>query len=168
MELRGLRWAQVNLEEGYISLVGAETKGHRSRIIPLTQAAQTVLRELVEKNSINKILDMHGNPAGLVFPSRNDPNEPRDMHMAYNRAVLRAGLGSLPGAGKLRIHDLRHLCGSFLVMRGVDVETIRSILGHRDLTTTQRYLHIVNAHKRQAIERLGDLGMPQSSKTLPG
>jgi site-specific recombinase XerD len=73
--------------------------------------------------------------------------------------VIRAGLGDLPGAGKLRIHDLRHLCGTFLVMNGVDLETVRTILGHRDLTTTQRYLHVVNEHKRKAIERIGQLGL---------
>jgi integrase len=159
MELRGLRWSQVNLTEGYISLVGAETKGHRSRIIPLTQAAQAVLRKLAEKHRANKVVDMHGNPTGLVFPSRNDPNKPRDMHMSFNRAVIRAGLGDLPGAGKLRIHDLRHLCGTFLVMNGVDLETVRTILGHRDLTTTQRYLHVINAHKKRAIDKIGYLGI---------
>jgi len=164
MELRGLRWSQVNLTQGYISLVGAETKGHRSRTIPLTQAAQSVLRNLAEKHRINKVLDMNGNPAGLVFPSRNDPNEPRDMHMSFNKAVIRAGLGNLPGAGKLRIHDLRHLCGTFLVMNGVDLETVRTILGHRDLTTTQRYLHVINAHKKRAIDKIGHLGFSGLAK----
>jgi len=166
LELRGLRWAQVNLTEGYISLVGAETKGHRSRTIPLTQAAQAVLRELAEKYRIDKVLDMHGNPAGLVFPSRNDPNEPRDMHMSFNRAVIRAGLGNVPGAGKLRIHDLRHLCGTFLVMKGADIETIRSILGHRDLSTTQRYLHVINQHKKDAIDKIADLGLGSQGRRM--
>ncbi len=158
MELRGLRWSQVNFKDGFVSLVGAETKGHRSRTIPLTQAAKETLIELTEKQNVNKVLDLSGNPIGLVFPSRSNSNEPRDMHMSFNRAVKRAGLDNLPGAGKLRIHDLRHLCGTFLVMNGVDLETIRSILGHRDLTTTQRYLHVVNEHKKQAIAKIGHLG----------
>lgn len=159
MELRGLRWSQVNLKEGYISLVGEETKGHRSRTIPLTQAAQKILTELAEKHHVNKVLDLNGNPVGLIFPSRSNPLEPRDMHMSFNRAVKRAGLDQLPGSGKLRIHDLRHLCGSFLVMNGVDIETIRSIMGHKDLSTTQRYLHVVNQHKKNAINKIGHLGL---------
>ena len=114
--------------------------------------------KLTEKQNVNKVLDLSGNPIGLVFPSRSNSNEPRDMHMSFNRAVKRAGFDNLPGAGKLRIHDLRHLCGTFLVMNGVDLETIRSILGHRDLTTTQRYLHVVNEHKEQAIAKIGHLG----------
>ena len=159
MELRGLRWSQVNLKEGFISLVGAETKGHRSRTIPLTQAARQTLTDLADQQNVNKVLDLNGNPVGLVFPSRSNSQEPRDMHMSFDRAVRRAGLDKLPGAGKLRIHDLRHLCGTFLVMNGVDLETIRSVLGHRDLSTTQRYLHVVNEHKKQAMAKIGHLGI---------
>ena len=159
MELRGLRWSQVNLEEGFISLIGAETKVHRSRAIPLTPAAQEVLGGLADKEKMNKVLDLGGNPVGLVFPARGRHEKPRDMHMSFDRAVKRAGLDDLPGNGKLRIHDLRHLCGTFLVMNGVDIETIRDILGHRDLSTTQRYLHVVNEHKKKAIAKIGQLGL---------
>jgi integrase len=159
MELRGLRWSQVNLQQEYISLIGAETKGHRSRTIPLTRAAEETLIELADLQNVNKVVDLNGNPVGLVFPSRSEPTEPRDMHMSFNRAVKRAGLDKLPGAGKLRIHDLRHLCGTFLVMNGVDLETIRSVLGHRDLSTTQRYLHVVNEHKKQAMAKIAHLGI---------
>jgi len=158
MELRGLRWSQVDLEGNFISLVGTETKTHRARAIPLTPAAGDVLRKMAENQKIKKVVDLNGQRVGLVFPSRRDPSKPRDMHMSFDRAVEKAGLKSLPGAGKLRIHDLRHLCGTFLVMNGVDLETIRDILGHRDLATTQRYLHVVNEHKRKAISKIGHLG----------
>jgi len=159
MELRGLRWSQVNLTEGYISLVGTETKPHRSRVVPLTQGAQSVLQELKKKAQSQNVVDMQGKPVGLVFPARGKLDEPRDMHMGFNRAVRDAKLGDLPGFGKLRIHDLRHLCGTFLVMNGVDLETVRDILGHKDLSTTQRYLHMVDEHKKKAISRIGHLGI---------
>ena len=159
MELRGLRWSQINLKEGYIALVGDETKGQKSRTIPLTDAAMEILKNLADPQNVNKGLGLNENPVGLVFPARFNLMEPRDMHMSFNRAVRRAGLDQLPGVGKLRIHDLRHLCGSFLVMNGVDLETIRSILGHRDLSTTQRYLHVINQHKKNAIDKIGHLGI---------
>jgi site-specific recombinase XerD len=79
--------------------------------------------------------------------------------MAFNQAVRRAGLDNLPGIGKFRIHDLRHLCGTFLVMNGADLDTVREILGHRDLSTTQRYLHMANEHKKNAISKIGHLGL---------
>jgi integrase len=159
MELRGLRWSQVNLAEGYISLVGSETKPHRSRTVPLTAAARDLLTGMAQQVDKDRVVDLHGRSSGLVFPARGKPQESRDMHMAFNRAVRAAGLGKLPGVGKLRIHDLRHLCGTFLVMNGVDLETVRDILGHKDLSTTQRYLHMVNEHKKGAISKIGHLGL---------
>jgi integrase len=164
MELRGLRWSQVDLEGNFVSLVGADTKTHRSRMIPLTQAACDILRSMSEDPKIKKVVDLNGKPVGLIFPSRRDSNKPRDMHMSFDGAVERAGLDDLPGNGKLRIHDLRHLCGTFLVMNGVDLETIRDILGHRDLATTQRYLHVVNEHKKNAISKIGHLGLTREGE----
>jgi integrase len=164
MELRGLRWSQVDLKEGFISLVGAETKGHRSRVIPLTREAAKMLQETARPSEGDNVVPMFDRRNALVFPSRNDPNEPRDMHMSFNRAVERAGLDDLPGFGKLRIHDLRHLCGTYLVMNGVDLETVRSVLGHRDLNTTKRYVHVVNEHKKKALEKIGHLGISRKAE----
>jgi len=158
-EIRGLRWSQVNLDEGFISLIGEETKNHRRRTIPLTSAAKEVLHQLAEGLIANNKVDPHGTPVGLVFPARGNPDKPRDMHMSFNRAVRRAGVDDLPGAGKLRIHDLRHLCGTYLLMEGADLETVRVILGHRDISTTQRYLHVVDAHKKKAISKIKNLGL---------
>ena len=155
-ELRSLRWSQVNIEAGYISLIGEEVKTHRRRTIPLTETAKQVLTELAHDY---ELIDREGQPRGLIFPSRNNPNKPRDMHKAFDAAVNRAGLNNLPGAGKLRIHDLRHCCGSALIMNGVDLETVRKLLGHRDITTTQRYLHVVDEHMSDAISKIDHLGV---------
>jgi integrase len=70
MELRKLRWPQVFLEKGHISLVGSETKIHRSRIVPLTPAAQEILQSLRTNGHGKKVVDIHGNPIGLVFPAQ--------------------------------------------------------------------------------------------------
>lgn len=162
MELRGLHWEQVNIKEGYISLIGEEIKTHRRRTLPMTAEAKQVFINLKGKAVLTNI---HGEPTGLVFPSRNDPSKPRDMHKAFDNAVHKAGLGNLPGSGKLRIHDLRHCCGSALIMKGVDLETVRKLLGHRDISTTQRYLHVVDDHMAQAISKIGDLGISTHSKS---
>jgi site-specific recombinase XerD len=151
------------LDEGFISLIGEETKNHRRRTIPLTSAAKEVLHQLAEDLIANNKVDSHGNPVGLVFPARGHPDKARDMHMSFNRAVRRAGLYDLPGAGKLRIHDLRHLCGTYLLMEGADLETVRKILGHRDISTTQRYLHVVNEHVKNTITKIGHLGIESTN-----
>jgi integrase len=155
-ELKQLRWSQVNINEGYISLIGKETKNHRRRNIPISEPLKKELLKLLEKV---KTMDKHGQPTGLVFPGRDDPKKTLDVHKAFISAVKRAGLDNLPGEGRLRIHDLRHCCGSAMVMNGVDLETIRKLLGHRDISTTQRYLHVVDEHTKSAIDKISYLGL---------
>jgi len=58
------------------------------------------------------------------------------------------------GIPHLRFHDLRHSFGSNLSMAGVDIATIQELMGHKDISTTKRYLHPSPKHKKEAVERL--------------
>lgn len=54
----------------------------------------------------------------------------------------------------LRFHDLRHTFATNLVMRGVDLVTVKDILGHSDITMTVRYSHPSDSRKMEAVEKL--------------
>jgi hypothetical protein len=58
----------------------------------------------------------------------------------------------LPATGA--IHILRHTFCSHLAMQGATAKAIQELAGHRDLTTTQRYMHLSPAHKEAAIRLL--------------
>lgn len=71
----------------------------------------------------------------------------RQLQEAWNRAREETGI-------ECRWHDLRHTCASWLVQAGVDLNTVREMLGHTSLAMTQRYAHLAPTQLREAVNRL--------------
>ncbi|HZT11954.1 MAG TPA: tyrosine-type recombinase/integrase, partial [Candidatus Baltobacteraceae bacterium] len=68
---------------------------------------------------------------------------------AFARTVAAAGLE------RVRLHDLRHTCASWLLNRGTDVRTVAAILGHSSATTTlSMYAHVMPGAEAAAVQRI--------------
>jgi integrase len=137
-ELFQLSWESVDLTAARITVHGATAKSGRTRHLPLNREALATLRGW---------LDQAADKTGLVFPGKNGG--------AFNN-VRRSWESVLRSAGikRFRWHDLRHTFASKLVMAGVDLNTVRELLGHSDYAMTQRYAHLAPEHKAAAVAKL--------------
>jgi len=71
-----------------------------------------------------------------------------DVRTSFFTAVEKSGIVNF------RFHDLRHTFASQLVMSGVDLNTVRELLGHKSLKMTLRYSHLAPDHKKRAVDIL--------------
>lgn len=133
-ELFNLRWADVDLDRASLTVQGAGAKSGQTRHVPLNVEAHAVLRD-------------YPRPYDLVFPGKCG-NRLNNVKKAW------AGITKAAGLTDFRFHDLRHSFASRLVMVGVDLNTVRELLGHADIKMTLRYAHLAPEHKAQAVARL--------------
>ncbi len=125
-EISNLRWADVDLDQALITIHGHSAKSNRTRYIPLNDEACAALR------------DWRGarfDWDGYVFPGRFG-DRLDNVRTAWERVLADAGID------QFRWHDLRHTFASRLVMKGVDLNTVRELLGHAPYQMTLRYAHL--------------------------
>ncbi len=82
-----------------------------------------------------------------VFTDR-DGNPYKSVKKSFSTALRKAGIRDF------RLHDARHTCASQMVMNGVDLATVKDLLGHKSLAMTLRYAHLAPEHKRKAVNIL--------------
>ncbi len=133
-EILGLRWEQADLKHGFILL--DITKNGERREIPINATLRATLEAIP-----------HGLESKYVFVDRNG-NPFKDVKRSFRTACRREGISDF------RFHDLRHTFASHLVMGGVDITTVKELLGHKTLTMTLRYAHLAPSHKVNAVKVL--------------
>lgn len=134
-EILSLKWDNVDLRHGFILL--DVTKNGERREIPINGT----LRATLETLAFN--VDGHK----YVFHDRNG-RPYQDIKKSFHAACKVAGIQGF------RFHDLRHTFASHLVMAGVDLTTVKELLGHKTLTMTLRYAHLAPTHKVKALDIL--------------
>jgi site-specific recombinase XerD len=125
-------------------------KGRKDRLVPLSLK---LLEEL-------RVYWRCYRPQRWLFPNRagEGPSSEGMVQHLMQRVVARAGIGK-PAS----LHTLRHSFATHMLEAGVDVFTLQKILGHRQLSTTARYLHLRSDYLRQLPSLLDLLPVPPAA-----
>jgi len=137
-EVFHMRWSDIDFNNQTLVIHGATAKSGRTLHIPLNTEALDALEAW---------RDHREEGTELAFPAKDG----RPFHN-----VKKAWEGVLSDAGitAFRWHDMRHHFASRLVMAGVDLNTVRELLGHADMRMTLRYAHLAPEHKAAAVAKL--------------
>jgi integrase len=165
-ELLGLKWDDVDLEEGTVRvrrtlttakggpvLAAPKTKGSR-RTVRLSQTALQALKSHLNRQlgEIEEAGD-RWRENGLIFAS--ETGEPLDRRLItthrFKPLLKRA---ELP---EVRFHDLRHTCATILLMKNVNPKVVSEMLGHASIAITlDTYSHVLPTMQESAAEAMED------------
>jgi len=124
VEILKLEWRNLDFDNGFIRVENA--KNGECRIVPMDAHLESILLKLRKS----------GKRFGHVF-TRDDDRKIRSVKEAFRAACKRAGIEDF------RFHDLRHTAASLLAAGRCDIITLQNVLGHKTLSMTQRYAHLI-------------------------
>lgn len=168
-EALGLRWSDVDLVNGTMTMAMQlqrvagqlrhdETKTDDStRVVALPRpCVQALRRHRAQQAGERLAAGDRWTDSGLVFTTRKGtPIEPRNINRTFDALIARIGVT------RIRFHDLRHSCATLLFAQGVDLQTIRDLLGHSSISVTSAiYVDVLREVQRDAVDRLGHLFGP--------
>jgi integrase len=148
-EMMALEWSDVDLTKRQLCIQRSDWNGQvttpksgRLRYVPMTKRLAAALRQHRHLRSQRVLCQENGTPFTR-------------QHVQYRvkRAARRANVRD-------GVHILRHTFCSLLAMRGAPARSIQELAGHKDLGTTQRYMHLSPAALDGAIRLLESSGIP--------
>jgi integrase/recombinase XerC len=144
-ELIGLRWIDLNLDDGEVRVLG---KGSKTRIVPVGRHAITALRALGEAEGRA--------PESPIFRGRGGAAiSPRTVQARLKHLALANGF-----AKHVHPHLLRHTFASHMLESSGDLRAVQELLGHADIATTQIYTHLDFQH----LAKVYDAAHPRAKK----
>lgn len=147
-ELVGLDKSSINLERREFMVRG---KGSKDRPIFISRSAA---------DRIQDYLDARTDSLPALFLNNSKNKQAVDTSGNYRRITARSveriveKYARLAGITKhVSPHTLRHSFATDLLMNGADIRSVQSMLGHADISTTQIYTHVTDAHLREIHEK---------------
>jgi len=133
-EILGLKWRDVDIKRNVLYL--HNTKNGEKREVPINEQVKTSL------------INTRRNPNSEYIFCKKDGSPIGDIKKSFLTALRKSGIKDF------HFHDLRHTFASQLVMSGIDLNTVRELLGHKSVQMTLRYSHLSPNYKSRAVDVL--------------
>lgn len=147
-ELQGLRIEQLQLDSGFITVIG---KGNKERVVPLGRKAVESLNHYL--NSGRPALVTRKTPANVFITRRGTAFSRVTLWKRIKDRAKHAGIGR-----NITPHMLRHSFATHLLEHGADLRVIQELLGHANISTTEIYTHVAGNRLREVHRRFHPRG----------
>ena len=147
-ELRTLRLEQLQLESGFINVIG---KGNKERVLPLGRKAIAALQRYLEAG--RPVLVTKRSPGTVFLTQRGTRFASVTLWLRIKRRVGLAGI-----ARNITPHMLRHSFATHLLEHGADLRVIQELLGHASISTTEIYTHVAGSRLQEVHRRFHPRG----------
>ena len=143
-ELVSLDLGSCNLEAGFVRCIG---KGNKERIVPIGKQALQAIGRYLEQERPHLVAKHAAEPA--LFVNRTGGRLTRQRLWQLLKAYAR--IGSIDKS--IGPHTLRHSFATHLLEGGADLRTVQELLGHSNISTTQRYTHVERSRLKLVHEK---------------
>ena len=141
-ELINLKISDLYLSERLLKVIG---KGNKERFVPISQTAKKLIVQYIEfvRNS-NKVKKGHEDT--LFINNRGKKLTRIMIYTILNSIAQEIGIKK-----KVSPHVLRHSFATHLIENGADIISIQKMMGHENIVTTEKYLHVRNKHLKESV-----------------
>lgn len=141
-ELIQLKISDIYPKEQFISIFG---KGNKKRLVPISERALSIILRYKDYVRVHQKIQNKN----ILFLNRRGEQLTREMiFLIVRKAAKKAGIEK-----KISPHTFRHSYASVLLENGADLFSIKQLLGHESITTTEIYTHLELKQLRNTIEK---------------
>lgn len=134
----------TDIKEDSIRIIG---KGNKERIVYLNDICKKYIDLYIWRRALYKDKIKPGSENALFLSERKQRISKRNVETIVKNAIMNAELSD-----KYSVHKLRHTAASLLFKAGADIRTIQIILGHKNIATTQIYVHADENKIKDAVK----------------